>query len=39
MVHNPTYKPPKSLTKPDIKAYDKLKDVSLFDEWYKDAIT
>jgi hypothetical protein len=39
MVHNPTYKPPKPLTKPDIKAYDKLKDVSLFDEWYKDAIT
>jgi hypothetical protein len=39
MAHNPTFWPPKPLTKPDIKAYEKLKDISTFDEWYKDAIT
>jgi hypothetical protein len=39
MAHNVIYRPPKPLVKPDIKAYDKIKDVAVFDEWYKDTIT
>ena len=39
MTHHGVNRPPKPLVKPDVKAYEKLKDIALFDEWYKDTIT